>query len=80
MKIINNFKEYIVNNKFVINIYDNLIDIINYTSIGLIEENKISIIGDNKNILIIGKTLSLKKMLNKEILISGIIKKIEFRW
>ena len=79
MKIINNFKEYIVNNKFVINIYDNLIDIINYTSIGLIEENKISIIGDNKNILIIGKTLSLKKMLNKEILISGIIKKIEFR-
>lgn len=79
MKIINNFKEYIVNNKFVINIYDNLIDIINYTSIGLIEENKISIIGDNKNILIIGKNLSLKKMLNKEILISGIIKKIEFR-
>ena len=75
MKIINNFKEYIVNNKFVINIYDNLIDIINYTSIGLIEENKISIIGDNKNILIIAKTLSLKKMLNKEILISGIIKK-----
>lgn len=79
MKIINNFKEYIVNNKFVINIYDNLIDIINYTSIGLIEEDKISIIGDNKNILIIGKNLSLKKMLNKEILISGIIKKIEFR-
>lgn len=80
MRVINNFREYMLNGEFVINIYSDKINIINYTSIGAIEDTKISINGANKNILIIGEKLSLKKLLNDEILVSGLIKKIEFRW
>lgn len=80
MKIIDNFREYMVNNEFVINIYNDKINIINYTSLGTIDDNKISVNSDNKSILITGEKLVLKKLLNDEILISGVIKKIELRW
>lgn len=79
MKIIDNFREYMVNNEFVINIYNDKINIINYTSLGTIDDNKISVNSDNKSILITGEKLVLKKLLNDEILISGVIKKIELR-
>lgn len=79
MKLINDFREYIKNDEFVINIYQDKINIVNYTSIGTIENNKISINGNNKNVLIIGEKLALTKLLNDEILISGVIKKIELR-
>ncbi|MCI8777815.1 MAG: hypothetical protein HFI86_00495 [Bacilli bacterium] len=79
MKIIDNFREYMVNNEFVINIYNDKINIINYTSLGTIDDNKISVNSDDKNILITGEKLVLKKLLNDEILISGVIKKIELR-
>ena len=79
MKLINNIMEYMVNNEFVINIYEDKINIINYSNIGAIEESKIIVNGNNKMILINGEHLVLKKLLNDEILISGVIKKIEFR-
>ena len=79
MKIINNIREYMVNNEFVINIYEDKINIINYSNIGAIEESKIIVNGNNKMILINGEHLVLKKLLNDEILIAGNIKKIEFR-
>ena len=68
-----------VNNEFVINIYEDKINIINYSNIGAIEESKIIVNGNNKMILINGEHLVLKKLLNDEILIAGNIKKIEFR-
>lgn len=79
MKLIDNFREYMINNEFVINIYQDKINIINYTSIGAIEDTKIVVNGSNKNVLISGEKLALKKLLNDEILISGVIKKIELR-
>lgn len=79
MKIIDNIREYMMTSEFVINIYKDKINIINYTSIGAIEDTKISINGSDKNILITGEKLTLKKLLNDEILISGVIKKIELR-
>ncbi len=79
MKLINNFREYMMNNEFVINIYKDKINIINYTSIGAIEDTKILVSGDNKTVFITGEKLALKKLLNDEILISGVIKKIELR-
>lgn len=79
MKLLNNFREYMVNNEFVINVYKNQVNIINYTSIGTIEDTKISINGDDKTVFITGEKLALKKLLNDEILISGVVKKIELR-
>lgn len=79
MKLVDNFREYMMNNEFVINIYKDKINIINYTSLGMIEDTKISVNSENKNVLITGEKLALKKLLNNEILISGVIKKIELR-
>ena len=79
MKLINNIREYMINNEFVINIYEDKINIINYSNIGAIEESKIIVNGNNKMILINGEHLVLKKLLNDEILIAGNVKKIEFR-
>lgn len=79
MKLVNNFREYMLNDEFVINIYNDKINIINYTSLGMVEDNKISVNSESKNILITGEKLALKKLLNNEILISGVIKKIELR-
>lgn len=79
MNLFNNIREYMINNEFVINIYNDKINIINYTSIGAIENTKILVNGPDKNVLITGEKLALKKMLNNEILISGVIKKIELR-
>lgn len=79
MRIVDNFREYMVNNEFVINIYNDKINIINYTSLGMVEDTKISVNSENKNILVTGERLALKKLLNNEILISGVIKKIELR-
>ena len=80
MNLFNNIREYMINNEFVINIYNDKINIINYTSLGAIENTKILVNGPDKNVLITGEKLALKKMLNNEILISGVIKKIELRW
>ncbi len=79
MSLFNNIREYMINNEFVINIYNDKINIINYTSLGAIENTKILVNGPDKNVLITGEKLALKKMLNNEILISGVIKKIELR-
>ncbi len=79
MSLFNNIREYMINNEFVINIYNDKINIINYTSLGTIENTKILVNGPDKNVLITGEKLALKKMLNNEILISGVIKKIELR-
>lgn len=79
MNLFNNIREYMINNEFVINIYNDKINIINYTSLGAIENTKILVNGHDKNVLITGEKLALKKMLNNEILISGVIKKIELR-
>lgn len=79
MKLVDNFREYMLNDEFVINIYNDKVNIINYTSLGMVEDTKISVNSESKNILITGEKLALKKLLNNEILISGVIKKIELR-
>lgn len=69
----NIFKE-----KFKIIIVDNSVDIQNYSSIEHIDDNKIIIKAD-KTVLISGKSMTLKRLLDDEILISGKIEKIELR-
>lgn len=78
MKLIDNFRSYLLEDNFSVNIYKNKVDIINYTSIGQIENDKIIVRYDNGNITIKGQKLVVSKLLNDEILITGIIKNIEF--
>lgn len=78
MKLLSNFRSFLLEDNFRINIYKNKIDIINYTSIGQIENDKIVIRYDTGSLIIKGEKLVVSKLLNDEILITGIIKNIEF--
>ena len=72
-------KEFLLDNTFNIIIKKDYIDIINYQKIDILEDDKIIITIDNKKIIIVGNNLKPIKLLNEEILIKGIISKLEFR-
>ena len=75
--MINKIKEYINDNKFKIKYVDNSINIVNYDNILEVKDNIVSFIKDNKLINIKGSNLKLNKLLDNEVLITGIINKIE---
>ena len=68
---------YIEDNSLKIKYFDNNVNIVNYDKILEIKSDVITIIKDNKLILIRGENLKLTKLLDNEILIIGIIKRIE---
>ena len=72
-----NLREYIFETDFKINIANNQIDIVNYDSVESVSNNKISLSYEKGILNIIGENLVIKKLLNDEILIEGILKNIE---
>lgn len=77
MSLIKQFRSYLLEDEFSINILKGKVDIMNYNTIGQIDSNKIVIYYDGGNVTISGKGLSLIKMIDDEILISGTINNIE---
>ena len=74
MKIFNNIRNYIGEDKFRIVIYDDKIDIINFDSIIDINEDKVIL----NNLIIEGKNLRINKLLDNELLLVGKIGKVTF--
>lgn len=72
-------KDYIMEDEFCIHIYEDRINIVNYSNIYGFDDNNIIIKHKNGCISIFGKELTICKLLNQEILISGKIDRIEFR-
>ena len=79
MNIIDGIRNYIEDNDSKISIVNNKINITNYIDIGHFDTNKIVIKLNNKNIHIKGNDLVISKLLDREILITGIVEIIEFR-
>lgn len=77
MKLFNNVRNYIGENKFRLVIYNDKIDIINYIDIDEINNNKI-IVKSDKKIIIEGKNLKINKLVSNEALINGEISNIFF--
>ena len=71
-------KNYLNDNMFRINIYENKINIVNYIDIIALEDNRISIKYEKGLFIIKGKNLTLNKLLDSEILITGKISGLEF--
>jgi len=80
MKIINNFKEYINEDKCKIVIFDNKIYVSHYLDIKSFDTNKFILEIPDKTIILEGKNISIQKLTKVEILISGDFNNIEFRW
>lgn len=68
---------YVKDNKLKIKYFDNNLNIDNYDEILEVKDDLITFTKDNKIILIRGEKLRLSKLLDDEVLIEGIIKKIE---
>ncbi len=68
---------YINDKEFRFTVYENKIHIMNFTRIITLEENYVSFQSYHKKIIIEGNRLALQKLLEKEMLISGNITKIE---
>lgn len=79
MGVIKNFRSYLLEDNFSINVFKDRVDIINYNNIGSIDSNKIIVYYDDGMVIISGKNLSLIKMIDNELLISGVINNIELR-
>ena len=79
MKLVNNIRSFLLEDDFEIRIYKNKVNIVNYDSIGHFDSNKIIVYYNSGNILIKGSDLVVSKLLNDEVLITGIIQNIELR-
>lgn len=75
--MLNQISNYIQNKTFYFTVYKDKIHIQNYQRIVSLEENHLSFTTQNKKINISGNNFILKKLLDKELLISGNIHKIE---
>ena len=71
-------RNYVINNDLEIHFINNKINIVNYDEIILMEQDRISIIKNNIIVVIKGNNLSLSKLLDKELLITGNIKLISW--
>ena len=79
MKLLDRMNNYINETEYKIIIKNNMVNIINYNKILDFNATKISV-GHSKGITdIIGKNLVVNKMLNDEILITGIITNINLK-
>lgn len=77
--MLNQLRNYVEDNTFRFTIYEDRIHIINFQRIITLENNYISFTTKQKRINIIGENLSLKKILQAEILLFGKINKIEVK-
>ena len=79
MRLISKLDRYLENNNYEIIIKDNSINIINFKEIVDFSINRISLRCDNKIINIEGKDLIISKMLDEEVLITGIISNVRIK-
>ena len=73
MRLINKLDRYLENKNYEIIIKENSINVINFKEIIDFSMNKISLKCDDKIINVEGKNLIISKMLDEEVLITGII-------
>lgn len=77
--MLKDLRNYILENKFKINIYDNNLNITNYIEIDHFDDEIIIVRYEKGIIKVKGENLIITKLLENELLINGIIRNIEFK-
>jgi len=78
--MLKDLRNYILEDDFKITYLKGKLDIVNYGSINHFDTDKIMIRYSGGVVTIKGENLTISKLLNDEILISGLIKNIEIQW
>ena len=79
MNMTRRVRNYLLDEEFNMRVLKNKVNIVNYDSIGYFDNDLIIVNYSDGEIKIKGENLVVSKLLNDEILISGIIKIIEMR-
>jgi len=79
MNLINSFRNYLLDEEFKINVYKDKINIVNYTDIVNFTSKEVIIQYDGGKVIVTGNNLSISRLLIDEVLITGLIEKIELR-
>lgn len=74
-----NLRNYILEDKFKITIFENKVNIVNYLEIDAFDDTRVIIRHKKGVVSISGSDLIISKLLDDELLISGDILKVEFR-
>ena len=72
--------EYIKDSEFRATLFHNRLNIVNYLDIIIMESARITIKHDKGLLKVIGNNLSINKLLEQELLITGEIKNVELGW
>ena len=78
MKLINDVRNFIVDNEFQIVVKNHFVDIQNFDLIDTINESTVIVTKEKKKIKIKGKSLTVNKLLSDELSIKGKILEITF--
>lgn len=78
MKLINDVRNFIVDNEFQIVVKNNFVDIQNFDLIDTINESTVIVTKEKKKIKIKGNSLTVNKLLSDELSIKGKILEITF--
>lgn len=73
MKLLDRLDNYLYDKEYKITVKENYVDIVNYDEIVDFTLSKISVRYKNKIIIIEGKDLTISKMIDNEVLVTGII-------
>lgn len=79
MDIIKNVRDFILEEEFELKVLEGRIDIINYTTIGHFDNSKVIIYYNKGEVIIKGENLTVNKLMNDEVLITGKVSSIELR-
>ena len=73
------FRTYLKEDEFRITILKNKVNVVSHESIGHFDSNKVMIRYTDGTLIINGENLVVSKLLNDEVLVTGVIKSVELR-
>ncbi len=76
--MIKDLRDYIDDKKFRLTLTDDKLHLVNYDKVVTIDSTYVSLLLEKKVIMIKGEKLTVLKLLEKELLLSGIISSITF--
>lgn len=80
MNIVNNIREFLYNKKYFISFFENFIHAFNFNDLITLNDTLIELDFNSFRLIIKGKNFVIKKMLKNEILVEGIIEKVEYKY
>ena len=78
--MINRIRQYIKDDEFRLTVFSDRLHVVNYVEMLSLSSDRISFLTDKFRIVIKGKDLTVNKLLDKEVLILGVILNVEVNY